>query len=160
MDVQTAMLTSTSHLTSSDDNKVQKLQDALPCVTFHVAAYLYALAKSQGDIDQAAGLLILIQHGESSEESTMVLAANGDSPSGSSSSQPGRQPKPKTTTADRQTEDERRAERLARRKVILLQLNSRCLSAPTPTVADGQVGVFSHCFCVSDLRRSVVSTSG
>ena len=68
------MLTSTSHFTSSDD-KVQKLQDALmPGVTSHMAAD--ALAKShQGDMDQAAGLLIL-QHGESSEESTMVLAAN------------------------------------------------------------------------------------
>ena len=56
--VHTAMLTSTPHL--SFDDKVQKLKDALPCVTFRVAAY--ALAKSQGDNDQAAGLLI--QHGE------------------------------------------------------------------------------------------------
>ena len=64
------MLTSTSHLSS--DDKVQKLQDALPGVTSHMAAD--ALAKSQGDMDQAAGLLI--QHGEWSEESTMVLAAN------------------------------------------------------------------------------------
>ena len=46
--VQTAMLTSTSHLSS--DDKVQKLKDALQCVTFHVAAY--ALAKSQVDNDQ------------------------------------------------------------------------------------------------------------
>ena len=40
-DVQTTMLTSTSHLTS--DDKVQKLQDALPGVTSHMAAD--ALAK-------------------------------------------------------------------------------------------------------------------
>ena len=61
-----------------------------------------ALAKSQGDMDQAAGLLI--QHGESSEESTMVLAANGDSPSGNSSSQPaGGQPEPKSMTGRRKT---------------------------------------------------------
>ena len=33
---QTAMLTSTSHLSS--DDKVQKLKDALPGVTFHMAA--------------------------------------------------------------------------------------------------------------------------
>ena len=53
------MLTSTPHLSS--DDKVQKLKDALQCVTFRVAAY--ALAKSQGDNDhQAAG--VLIQHGE------------------------------------------------------------------------------------------------
>ena len=78
------MLTSTSHLSSDDDKVQKKLKDALPGVTFHMAAD--ALAKSQGDMDQAAGLLM--QHGESSEESTMVLAANGDSPSGSSSSQP------------------------------------------------------------------------
>ena len=69
--VQTAILTtSTSHL--SPDDKAQKLKDALQGVNFHIA--VDALAKSQGDMDQAAGLLI--QHGESSEESTMVLAAN------------------------------------------------------------------------------------
>ena len=105
-DVQTAMLTSTSHLTSSDD-KVQKLQDALPGVTSHMAAD--ALAKSQGDMDQAAGLLI--QHGESSEESTMVLAANGDSPSGSSSSQPGGQPEPKKMTGKRKTKGRKTREK-------------------------------------------------
>ena len=97
------MLTSTPHLSS--DDKVQKLKDTLPCVTFRVAAYgyPYALAKSQGDNDQAAGLLI--QHGEFSEKSTMVLAANGhgDSPSGCSSSQPGWQPKPKTTKGKQKT---------------------------------------------------------
>ena len=41
------MLTSTSHLSSDDE--VQKLKDALPGVTFHMAAD--ALAKSQGDMD-------------------------------------------------------------------------------------------------------------
>ena len=39
----------------TSDDKVQKLQDALPGVTSHMAAD--ALAKSQGDMDQAAGQL-------------------------------------------------------------------------------------------------------
>ena len=87
---------------------MQKRKDALPGVTSHMAAD--ALAKSQGDMDQAAGRLI--QHGESSEESTMVLAANGDSPSGNSSSQPaGGQPEPKKMTGKRKTKGRKTREK-------------------------------------------------